>query len=108
MVDEFKCTFNRPYQFLKDQFAAKGKKYKIFEEGDSNSSSIFTKSNIKMYLDDALQYFSVFLCFLADHSSLIKEIILTEANTYGICVVNMYIQGVRTPIFIDDYILCHQ
>ena len=53
-----------------------------------------------------LQYFSVFLCFLADNSHLIRDLVITSPNTFGIHAIYMYINGVRTPIYIDDYILC--
>jgi hypothetical protein len=60
-----------------------------------------------LHADDALQYFSMLLCFLADKPHLIKNIILTQANTYGICAVAMYFEGLRRHVFIDDYILCY-
>jgi hypothetical protein len=61
-----------------------------------------------LYADDALQYFSMFLCFLADKPQLIKRIILTEPNTYGIHAVSMYVQGVKKHIYIDDNTLCYK
>lgn len=48
------------------------------------------------------------LCFLADKPHLLKNIILTQPNTYGIHAVGMYVHGVRRHVFIDDNILCHQ
>jgi hypothetical protein len=40
-----------------------------------------------------MQYFGVFLCFLAANPKLIDEFILTEANTYGIAAVKMNVNG---------------
>lgn len=48
------------------------------------------------------------LCFLADKPHLVKDIILTEPNTYGIHAVGMYVHGVKRHIFIDDYTLCYK
>jgi hypothetical protein len=59
-------------------------------------------------VDEALQYFGVFLCFLADNPNLIKDIFLTEANSYGIHCVSMNINSIRQPVYIDDYILCEE
>lgn len=60
-----------------------------------------------------MQYFAVFMCFLADHPKIVEDIILTESNTYGIHAVQINVEskfcniiGKRVPIYIDDYILC--
>lgn len=57
-------------------------------------------------LDELLQYFGVFLCFLAENPHLINEILLTEPNTYGIHALRMNIGSKKEFIFIDDYIIC--
>ena len=57
--------------------------------------------------DEIMQYFGVFLCFLADKPKLINQIIQTESNTYGLHCVSAYINGVREDIVIDDLFLCH-
>ena len=61
-----------------------------------------------LILDDVMQYFGVFLCYLADHSELIENIILTGSNSYGLHSVYIVHEGRRRPIYIDDYILCHE
>ncbi len=53
-----------------------------------------------------MQHLGVFLCFIADNLHLIRQIILTEPNSYGIHCIKAYVDSVRQPIFIDDYILC--
>lgn len=53
-----------------------------------------------------MQYFGVFLCFLAENPHLINEIIVTEPNSYGIHVVKMNVGSKKEFIYIDDYILC--
>lgn len=55
-----------------------------------------------------MQYFGVFLCFLAENPHLIDRIILTEANSYGVNVVAMNVRSRHEYIYIDDYILCYQ
>ena len=55
-----------------------------------------------------MQYFGVFLCYLADHREIIGQVLLTGANTYGMAVIYMVHEGKRRPIYIDDYILCHE
>jgi hypothetical protein len=55
-----------------------------------------------------MQYFGVFLCFLAENPHLIDKIILTESNNYGINVVAMNVSSKKEYIYIDDYILCYQ
>ena len=55
-----------------------------------------------------MQYFGVFLCYLADHPEIIDQVLLTGSNSYGIAVVYMVHDGKRQPIYIDDYILCHE
>lgn len=55
-----------------------------------------------------MQYFGVFLCYLADHPELIESMILTEPNSYGIQVVYMVHEGRRRPLYIDDYVLCYK
>lgn len=54
-----------------------------------------------------MQYFGVFLCFLADKPKLIQQIIQTDSNSFGIHCVAAYINGIRKDIVIDDYFLCH-
>ena len=54
-----------------------------------------------------MQYFGVFLCYLADHPEIIEKLILTGSNSYGIASIFMVHEGRRRPIYIDDYILCH-
>jgi hypothetical protein len=87
----------RPYKFLLD--VEKGKTYKIVSIQDSKADYILLN-------DEAMQYFAVFLCFLADRPHIIDDLILTKENTYGIHVVQMIINDVAVPIYIDDYILC--
>lgn len=53
-----------------------------------------------------MHYFAVFLCFLADRPHIIEDLILTKENTYGLHAVQMIINDVLVPIYIDDYILC--
>lgn len=53
-----------------------------------------------------LQYFGVFLCFLAENPHLLNEILLTEPNTYGIHALRMNVGSKKEFIFIDDYIIC--
>lgn len=55
-----------------------------------------------------MQYFGVFLCFLADKPALIKKIINTNENSYGIHCIEAYQEGKVTHLFIDDYILCRE
>lgn len=57
-------------------------------------------------VDEVLQYFGTFLCFLADKPNLIKKIIKTDENGYGIHCIEAYTENRRTNFFIDDYILC--
>lgn len=40
-----------------------------------------------------MQYFGVFLCFLADHPKIVSDIILTESSSFGILAVKMNIAG---------------
>lgn len=40
-----------------------------------------------------MQYFGVFLCFLANHPKIISDLIITESNSYGIVVVKMIVNG---------------
>jgi hypothetical protein len=54
-----------------------------------------------------MQYFGVFLCYLADHPDIIEKLILTGSNSYGIASIFMVHEGRRRPIYIDDYILCN-
>lgn len=53
-----------------------------------------------------MQPFGVLLCFLAEHPQLITQIILTNPNSYGICVLRMNIEAKKEYVYIDDYILC--
>jgi len=89
--EEIKCTFERPYAFLPKTYTARGQKYDIFNSEDSNASQIVLKGKTQNYTDEAMQYFGVFLCFLADHPHLIKQLILNEPNTYGIYAIKMNI-----------------
>ena len=58
--------------------------YKIIDSSDSSSDYISVN-------DEVMQYFGVFLCFLADHPKIVEEIIITEPNTYGIHAVQINI-----------------
>ena len=40
-----------------------------------------------------MQYFGVFLCFLADHPRVVSELILTDSNSYGFLVVKMQLNS---------------
>lgn len=53
-----------------------------------------------------MQPFGMLLCFLSQHPNLIKNIILTDTNSYGICVLKMNVDARKEFIYIDDYILC--
>jgi hypothetical protein len=53
-----------------------------------------------------MQYFAVFLCFIATNPKIVEEIIITQPNTYGLHIVKMNVNGKEIPIYIDDYILC--
>ncbi len=53
-----------------------------------------------------MQPFGMLLCFLAQHPHLLSNIILTDINSYGICVVRMNVEAKREYIYIDDYTLC--
>lgn len=97
MNAQIQAAFLRPYKFLLD--VEKGKTYKIVSSQDSKADYILLN-------DEAMQYFAVFLCFLADRPHIIDDLILTKENTYGIHVVQMIINDVVVPIYIDDYILC--
>lgn len=46
------------------------------------------------------------MCFLAENTALINEIILNEANTFGIYCLSMNVNGQKQLVYIDDYILC--
>ena len=54
-----------------------------------------------------MQYFGVFLCYLADHPEIIDKVLLTGSNSYGIASIFMVHEGKRRPIYIDDYCLCN-
>jgi len=54
-----------------------------------------------------MQYFGVFLCYLADHPEIIDKVLLTGSSSYGIASIFMVHEGKRRPIYIDDYCLCH-
>lgn len=56
--------------------------------------------------DQIMQYFGVFLCFLSNKPNLIRKIILTEENTFGLHCVEAYVHGLKRLILFDDYILC--
>jgi hypothetical protein len=62
---EVKCTFERPYAFLNDPTTGRGKKYKIVDFADCKPSQIIIRGTILIIVDEVLQYFGVFLCFLA-------------------------------------------
>lgn len=55
-----------------------------------------------------MQYFGVFLCFLADKPVEIQKIITTKENTYGVHCISAYINGKEKSFLIDDYILCRE
>lgn len=97
---EVHCHFERPEQFLRREGDQKNKIYRIINEENCRPSNI-------LMADDVMQYFGVFLCYLADHPELIKTIILTGPNSYGIASIYMVHEGRRRPIYIDDYILCN-
>jgi hypothetical protein len=40
---EIKCTYERPYTFLKNPASGKGKKYKIIDVGDSKASHVLVR-----------------------------------------------------------------
>lgn len=40
-----------------------------------------------------MQYFAVFLCFVAQNPKIIEEIFLTESNSYGLHAIKMNVQG---------------
>ena len=42
---EVKCTFLRPYAFLNDSTAGRGKSYKIVNKLDSKSSQVIVRGN---------------------------------------------------------------
>lgn len=76
--------FLRPYKFLND--AENGKPYKIFPSNDSNRDYILVR-------DEVMQYFGVFLCFLADHPKIVADLILTESSSFGLLAVKMNINS---------------
>jgi hypothetical protein len=43
--------------------------------------------------DEVMQYFGVFLCFLADHPRVVSELILTDSNSYGFLAVKMQLSS---------------
>lgn len=53
-----------------------------------------------------MQYFGVFLCFLADKPTLIQKIITSAENSYGLHAISAYREGRQINFVIDDYILC--
>lgn len=53
-----------------------------------------------------MQYFGVFLCFLANKPTEIAKIITTRENSYGVHAIEAYRNGRTTSFIIDDYILC--
>jgi hypothetical protein len=55
-----------------------------------------------------LQYFGVFLCFLADKPIEIQKIICTKENSYGLHCIEVYQEGKVVKFLIDDYILCRE
>lgn len=54
-----------------------------------------------------MQYFGVFLSFLANKPKLLNEIIRTDKNTFGLHCVSAYVNGMKHDIVIDDLFLCH-
>ncbi len=55
-----------------------------------------------------MQHVGVFLCYLADNQHLLKNIILTEKNTYGLHLVNMIAHAKSHIVAVDDYTLCSE
>ena len=53
-----------------------------------------------------MQYFGMFLCFIAEHEKLIQDLIITDENTYGLQVVSMNVKGKAEFLLIDDLVLC--
>jgi hypothetical protein len=55
-----------------------------------------------------MQYFGVFLCFLADKPTLIQKIICSSENSYGLHCIEAYRDGKAIHFLVDDYILCRE
>lgn len=55
-----------------------------------------------------MQPFGVLLCFLAEHPQIIRKVITTDSNSYGIHVIKMNVGARKELIYIDDYMLCSQ
>jgi hypothetical protein len=53
-----------------------------------------------------MQYFGVFLCFLADKPDEIQKIISTKENSYGVHCVEAFQEGRQVKLLVDDYVLC--
>jgi hypothetical protein len=94
--NSIKCTYERPSHFLNDV-----PPYRLIDYHDCNPDTVFVH-------DEVMQFFGVFLCFLANKPNLIKKIILTEENTYGIHSVEAYVNGLKRFVVLDDYILCKE
>ena len=78
---EIKCSYERPSTFLYN--AQKGRPYEVIDLADVHPNQIEVGGIRSYILDEVMQYFGVFLCFLADRPHLIQKIITTEPNTYG-------------------------
>lgn len=96
---EVRCTYERPYVFLKDEAATRGKSYRILDAVGHRPQQILVK-------DEVMQSLGVFLCFLSQHNSLIRQVVSTEPNNYGIAAIHTHSQGNSSFLYIDDYILC--
>jgi len=46
-----------------------------------------------------MQYFGVFLCFLANNPKIVESLILTESSSYGILAVKMNISGIFISLY---------
>ena len=97
-TNEIKCIYLRPYEFLQD--LTEGTSYKLIDRYDSHPDAIEVH-------DDVMQYFGTFLCFLSNKENLIRKIIITQENTYGLHCVEAYVHGLKKIVMFDDYILCH-
>lgn len=98
------CTFERPHIFLNDPSdlsKGKSRKYKVVDYADCKPSQIIIR-------DEIMQSFGILLCFLADHPHLLHNIILTDTNSYGLCVLRMNVGAKKEYIYIDDYTLCEK
>ncbi len=58
---------------------------------DCKPSQIIVRGKFILNLDEVLQYFGVFLCYLSENPHLINDLILTDSNSYGICALRVNI-----------------